>query len=68
MLSHTHLTGLSVLYLFDGQPVGSSGLTEKLLLKPKAGSSLQTQRVPRSNGEDAPVHCPLLLPKNQTKV
>ncbi|XP_056879016.1 uncharacterized protein C12orf45 homolog isoform X1 [Takifugu flavidus] len=25
------------------------GLTEKLLLKPKAGSSLQTQRVPRSN-------------------
>lgn len=27
------------------------GLGEKLLLKPKSGSSLQTERVPRSSGE-----------------
>lgn len=30
----------------------ASGLTEKLLLKPKARSSLQTERVPRSSGEN----------------
>lgn len=27
------------------------GLGEKLLLKPKSGGSLQTERVPRSSGE-----------------
>lgn len=36
------------------------GLSEKLLLKPKAGRSLQTERVPRSSGETkhpSPARC-----------
>lgn len=32
------------------------GLTDKLLLKPKAGRSLQTECVPRSSGENAKCH------------
>lgn len=45
------IIGKRVLYNSVSLFVVLLGLSEKLLLKPKAGGSLQTERVPRSSGE-----------------
>lgn len=42
-----------IVLLALGSFVALLGLREKLLIKPKAGSSLQTERVPRSSGENS---------------